>query len=569
MNIQINMSEKIVQSSENNLTKKDIWTPLLLSSMVVVGIVVGLKLKNEPLVSVAPKEMDTKTEADEILGQGRMEEILRYVDAKYVDGVSDKILVDKAINNLLQELDPHSVYIPADAIKDVSEDLEGEFEGVGIETIIIDDTINIITPLSNSPAATAGLMSGDKILTIGDSIAVGKDKRWLNSKLRGKKGTTLKLSILRDNESRPKIFTVTRDKVPVHSVDVATVLDDQTGYIKISRFSANTTKEFILGLEKLVEKQGKKDLIIDLRQNPGGYLDKAVDVLSQIFKDKDKLLVYTKGRTVHRNEYKTNGRSRYEVGKVAILIDEGSASASEIVAGAVQDWDRGVIVGRRSFGKGLVQEPYSLKDGSELRLTVARYFTPTGRSIQKPYKDQTKKQYQNEDDKRFERGELTIADSTHQTDSARFYTASGRLVYGGGGIQPDYFIPIEAIFKNDYFIQLKPWIHEYAYRYYTLFRKDIKFTDWQEYQRNFRITDFAFNDFIKYTERQGIQRQANEISNIREPIRKQLKARIARLIYGDEGYYGILNDNDPVIGRALELLKQKNPLGIKKLTKKQ
>ncbi len=563
------MSEKIVQSSENSLSKKDIWTPLLLSTMVVVGIVVGLKLKNEPLVTVAPKEIDTKSEADEILGQGRMEEILRYVDAKYVDGVSDKILVDKAINNLLQQLDPHSVYIPADALKDVSEDLEGEFEGVGIETIIIDDTINIITPLSNSPAATAGLMSGDKILSIGDSSAIGKDKRWFNTKLRGKKGTTLKLSILRDNESRPKIINVTRDKVPVHSVDVATVLDDQTGYIKISRFSANTTKEFILGLEKLVEKQGKKDLIIDLRQNPGGYLDKAVDVLSQLFKDKDKLLVYTKGRTVHRNEYKTNGRSRYEVGKVAILIDEGSASASEIVAGAVQDWDRGVIVGRRSFGKGLVQEPYSLKDGSELRLTVARYFTPTGRSIQKPYKDQTKKQYQNEDDNRFERGELTIADSIHQTDSARFYTASGRLVYGGGGIQPDHFVSIEAIFKNDYYIQLKPWIHEYAYRYYSLFRKDIKFTDWQEYQRNFRITDFAFNDFIKYTERQGVQRQSIEISSIREPIRKQLKARIARLIYGDEGYYGILNDNDPVIGRALELLKQKNPLGIKKNAKKQ
>ena len=563
------MSEKIVQSSENNLSKKDIWTPLLLSGMVVIGIVVGLKLKNEPLVTVAPKELDTKSSTDEIIGQGRMEEILRYVDAKYVDGVSDKILVDKAINNLLLELDPHSVYIPADAIKDVSEDLEGEFEGVGIETINIDDTINIITPLSNSPAATAGLMSGDKILMISDTSAIGKDKRWLNNKFRGKKGTTLKLSILRDNESRPKVFTVTRDKVPVHSVDVATVLDDQTGYIKISRFSANTNKEFILGLEKLIEKQGKKDLIIDLRQNPGGYLDKAVDILSQLFKDKDKLLVYTKGRTVHRNEYKTNGRSRYDVGKVAILIDEGSASASEIVAGAVQDWDRGIIVGRRSFGKGLVQEPYSLKDGSELRLTVARYFTPTGRSIQKPYKNQTKKQYQNEDDKRYERGELTIADSTHQTDSARFYTASGRLVYGGGGIQPDYFVPIESIFKNDYFIQLKPWIHEYAYRYYSLFRKDIKFTDWQEYQRNFRITDFAFNDFIKYTERQGVPRQANEISSIREPIRKQLKARIARLIYGDEGYYGILNDNDPVIGRALELLKQKNPLGIKKIAKKQ
>lgn len=563
------MSEKTEHPVDNSLTKKDIWTPLLMSFMVVVGIGVGMKLKNEPLINVAPKESGSNSSAEEILGQGRMEEILRYVDAKYVDGVNDKILVEKAINNLLQELDPHSVYIPADAIKDVSEDLEGEFEGVGIETIILDDTINIITPLSNSPASTAGLMSGDKILYINDSSAIGKDKRWLNGKLRGKKGTTLKLTVLRDHETRSKVITVTRDRVPVHSVEVATVIDDQTGYIKVSRFSANATRDFILGLEKLIEKKGVKDLVIDLRQNPGGYLDKAVDILSQIFSDKDKLLVYTKGRTVHRNEYKTNGRSRYEIGKVAILIDEGSASASEIVAGAVQDWDRGVVVGRRSFGKGLVQEPYSLKDGSELRLTVARYFTPTGRSIQKPYKEKSKKQYQDEDEKRFERGELTSADSMHLNDSARFYTASGRLVYGGGGIQPDYFIPIESIYKNDYYIQLKPWIHEYAYRYYSLFRKDLKYSDWQEYENRFRITDFAFNDFIKYTERQGVGRQSNEVSTIREPIRKQLKARIARLLYGDEGYYGILNNDDPVVIKAVELLKEKNPLGIKKLAKKQ
>lgn len=557
-----------IHTSENKLTIKEIWLPLLLSLTTVLGIGVGMKLKNEPLASISAKKKNAKSDSEEIVGQGRMEEILRYIDAKYVDDVSNKLLVDNAVNNLLQELDPHSVYIPFDDIKNVNEDLEGEFEGVGMETIILDDTVNIITPLTNSPAATAGLMAGDKIIAIGDSTAIGKNKRWLNNKLRGKKGTNLKMTIQRAGETRFKTFTLTRDKVPVHSVDVATILDDKTGYIKISRFSSNTSKEFIQGLEKIFENKGIKDLVVDLRQNPGGYLDKAVDILSQLFKDKDKLLVYTKGRTVHRNEYKTNGRSRFEVEKVAILIDEGSASASEIVAGAIQDWDRGIVVGRRSFGKGLVQEPYTLNDGSELRLTVARYFTPTGRSIQKPYKTKSKKEYSEEDEKRFERGELTHQDSLQQFDTTRFYTASGRLVYGGGGIQPDFFVPIDPIVKNDYFNQLRPWFHEYAYRYYSMYRKDIKFNEWRDYQRNFRISDFAFNDFIKYTEKQGVPRQSGEVSTVREAVRKQIKARIARLLFGDEGYYGILNDNDPMILDAVNILKQKDPLGLKKVIKR-
>lgn len=557
-----------VQTSINKLSVKEIWLPLLLSVTTVLGIGVGMKLKNEPLATISNKKKNTKADVEEIVGQGRMEEILRYIDAKYVDDVSNKVLVDNAVNNLLQELDPHSLYIPYEDIKNVNEDLDGEFEGVGIETIILDDTVNIITPLANSPAATMGIMAGDKIIAIGDSSAIGKNKRWLNNKLRGKKGTTIKLTIQRDNDNRFKTFTLTRDKVPVHSVDVATILDDKTGYIKISRFSSNTSKEFIQGLDKIFENKGIKDLVIDLRQNPGGYLDKAVDILSQLFKDKDKLLVYTKGRTVHRNEYKTSGRSRFDVEKVAILIDEGSASASEIVAGAIQDWDRGVIIGRRSFGKGLVQEPYTLNDGSELRLTVARYFTPTGRSIQKPYKTKSKKEYSEEDEKRFEKGELTHLDSIQQTDTAKFYTASGRLVYGGGGIQPDFFVSIDPIIKNDYFNQLRPWFHEYAYRYYSMYRKDIKFNEWRDYERSFKISDFAFNDFIKYTEKQGVVKQNSQIPIIREAVRKQIKAKIARLLYGDEGYYGILNDNDPTVSRALDILKQKDPLNLKRVIKR-
>jgi carboxyl-terminal processing protease len=554
---------------EKNLSKKEIWLPLMLAGATIVGIVAGMKLKNEPLVSIAPKEKIEKQQKLDNMGQGRIEEILRYVNAKYVDNINDKILLDKSINNLLEELDPHSIYIPAEALSQVNEDLDGEYEGVGIETVMMEDTFNIITPLSNSPAANAGLLPNDKILTIGDTSALGKDMRWLNNKLRGKKGTTIKLSIKRGEEDKLRSFSITRDRLPVHSVEVATTIDDQTGFIKISRFSNNTTREFLQALEKLYEKKNVKNLVIDLRQNPGGYMDKAVDMLSQIFKDKDKLLVYTRGRTVHRNEYKTSGRFRYEINKIAILIDEGSASASEIVAGAVQDWDRGVVVGRRSFGKGLVQEPYILKDGSELRLTVARYFTPSGRSIQKQYKGKTRKQYAEEESRRFESGELTYPDlESQQHDTAQFKTASGRTVYGGGGIQPDIFVPIDPAVKNEYFNQLSPWIAEYAYRYYSIYRKDLKFSNWQDYQRNFRVSDYALNDFIKYSERQGIAKDPTQLPYIKNIARQYLKARLARLLYGDEGYYGILNDNDLMITRALEALKQEDPLGLRRFARK-
>jgi carboxyl-terminal processing protease len=562
------MQENDNNKVETTPAKKEILMPLLLALALAIGLAVGFKMKNETLISFAPRHQDNKMSNEEIVGQGRIEEILRYIDAKYVDAIDNNVLVDKSINNILQELDPHSVFIPTEKAKEINEDLEGEYEGVGLETILLNDTFTIISPLLDSPAATVGLMSGDKILSVNDSNAIGKDIRWLNSVLHGERGTEVSIKILRGEGERPKSYTLTRERVAIHSVEVATMLDNQTGYIRISRFSNNTTKEFNIGLEKLYENKTMQDLVIDLRQNSGGYLDKAVDVLSQIFKDRDKLLVYTKGRTVHRNEYKTSGRARHEVGKIAVLIDEGSASASEIVAGAIQDWDRGLIVGRKSFGKGLVQEPYMLKDGSELRLTVARYFTPSGRSIQRPYKGKTKKQYQDEEDKRLKMSELGIEESEMQSDTSRFFTAGGRVVLGGGGIKPDYFVPMDGIIYNDYYQSLKQWIPDYAYIYYTQFRKDLKFKTWQEYQTNFKISDFAFNDFIKYTERKGMKKQPDELSTIKLGMCKLLKARVARLMYGEEGYYGILNDNDPVIYKALEVLKQKDPLGLRRLARK-
>ena len=563
------MSDNKEQISQNiQVPTREVLLPLLLSLAMIGGIFVGMKLKNEPLVKSSPKKNITQSDAEEIIGQGRMEEILRYVDAKYVDKVSNGLLIDKSINNILQELDPHSVYIPYNELSQVNEELDGEYEGIGIETLNFGDTITVVTPLSDGPAAKAGLMSGDKIMAIGDSSAIGKDQRWLNSKLHGKRGTLLKFTIWRDGDARARVVNVERDRIPVHSVDGASLLNDKTGYIKIIRFSSNTSQEFMQAMEFLFEKKGVKDLVIDLRGNPGGYVDKAVDILSQLFPDKDKLLVITKGRTVHQNEYKTTGRQRYKVGKVCILVDEGSASASEIIAGAIQDWDRGIIIGRRTFGKGLVQEPYELRDGSELRLTVARYYTPIGRSIQKPYKGKSRMEYEQEYDNRYGKGELSNADSIFRTDTTRYRTANGRWVYGGGGITPDVFIAIESYLKNEYYQKAKTWASEYAFQYYMGHRKELKFDNWQSFQSDFKVTDYSFSEFLKYAERHNVQSIWNEIQHVKEPLRRVIKARIARQLFGDEGYYGIMNESDPCVQNALYQFGKEDPLGLRGLAQR-
>lgn len=561
------MLEENKIETKTPLTKREIWLPLVLSLAVVFGVFIGMKLQNEPLIDAKKKKTPlNKAEATDIVGQGRMEEILRYVDAKYVDDVDNSVMIDKSINNILSELDPHSVYIPANELQSVSEELEGEFDGIGIETIILEDTINVVTTITDSPAAKSGLLTGDKIMVIDDSFAVRKDKRWLNARLRGKRGTPVKMQILRG--SKIQNINLDRDRIPLHSIDCAVTLDEKTGYVKINRFANNTTREFNQALTDLFEKKGVKNLILDLRGNPGGYLDKAVDILSQFFPDKDKLLVFTKGRTVHKNEYKTSGRQRFNIEKIAILIDEGAASASEIVAGAVQDWDRGVIVGRRSFGKGLVQEPYELADGAELRLTVARYFTPNGRSIQKPYKNKTAGEYEDEESNRFERGELSNPDSIYQNSTAVFKTANGRIVYGGGGIAPDIFVPVEPYYKNAYYHQLKTWAIEYSYRYYLGHQKEMKFGDWREFRREFKVTDYSFNEFIKYAQRHEVPKDAAQLNDLKPALRQLIKARIARQMFGDEGYFGILNEEDPCVRRAHEALQQEDPLGLRRLAQK-
>ncbi|NRA49611.1 MAG: S41 family peptidase, partial [Phaeodactylibacter sp.] len=408
----------MLQDRPSAPNKFSIWLPLLFAIVLVTGMLLGMRMQ-----STMPKMVVEQEETGvEGIGQGKIEEILRYVEAKYVDDVDKEALTEEVIDDLLSKLDPHSNYISAEELMAVNEQLKGNFDGIGVEFMLLEDTIVVVTPLVGGPSESAGILSGDRIVQIADSTiaGVGMNSDDIIRMLRGEKGTDVEIGILRGNETELRRFTVTRDEIPMNSVDVAYMLDETTGYIKVNRFSATTYEEFMKALEGLVENQDMEDLVLDLRHNPGGYLQQATNMLSQLFRDKDKLLVYTEGDAVSRSEYSSTGRNFFDVEDVVVLIDEGSASASEIVAGAIQDHDRGVIVGRRSFGKGLVQEQYKLRDGAALRLTVARYYTPSGRSIQKPYDDP--EAYDLEMYDRYETGELEAAKNMVVEDSTEYYT---------------------------------------------------------------------------------------------------------------------------------------------------
>ncbi|MEM0992222.1 MAG: S41 family peptidase [Bacteroidota bacterium] len=541
----------------NNKNKRfQIWLPTLFAILFVMGVFVGTELDNNaPFVSVAsPNENQYKIG----LGNGKVEEILRYVEARYVDDVEEKELMEDAINRVIQELDPHSNYIPSEQLMAINEQLEGNFDGIGVEFMNLEDTIVIISPLAGGPSEAVGIMAGDKIISVEDTIVagIGKDTEEVIEYLRGEKGTKVRVGILRGQEKKLREFTITRDEIPINSVDVAYMIDEKTGYIKINRFSAKTYEEFMVGMEGLIEKEGMKDLIIDVRHNPGGYLQEATNILCQFFAERGKLLVYTEGRTVKRTDYKTTGRTFFDVENIAVLIDEGSASASEIVAGAIQDLDRGVLVGRRSFGKGLVQEQYDLQDGSALRLTVARYYTPSGRSIQRSYEDM--EGYDSDLIDRYNRGELTNADSSIVADSLKFYTRRGRVVYGGGGISPDIFVPIDTLLLSEDYAQLSQHLPIFTYRYIDDHRADLQ----QKSVRELAVSDETFADFIAYATEEGISMDSVISSQLEKVIRISLNARIAKQFHGETGFYKVWNEQDEIVQVALDALKQRDPLRL-------
>ncbi len=548
-------------NNEVNTTRKklNIWLPLLFSLVLVAGMLIGTKMQDNP-PTVAAIEIAKKEDLPPgTLGQGKLEELIRYIEARYVDDVNKDELVKEAIDNILFQLDPHSSYISADQLKEVNDQLEGHFDGIGIEFIVVDDTVMVVNTLDGGPAAKAGLIAGDKIVQIGDSLTVGDNAGHgsILSKLKGEKGTTVDIGVKRGDEPELLHFSITRDKIPVKSVEVAYMVDDKTGLVKINRFSANTYQEFMESLEDLVDDNGLENLIIDLRNNPGGYLQEATNILSQLFDEKDKLLVYTEGTNVARSEYKSTGRNFYDIGNIAILVDEGSASASEILAGAIQDWDRGVIVGRRTFGKGLVQEQYRLRDGSAIRLTVARYYTPSGRCIQKPY-DQ-REAYDEDLSDRTANGELYDESKFEIKDTTEYFTGAGRVVYGGGGIIPDVFVPLDSNVLRTDFIKLRQLVPAFAFRYLEKHRADWTDKPLSQFIEEF---DVALPDFYAFAAPQTDIKTSHLGKHLEADLKISIKATIARQLWSENGFFTVVNADDPVVLKALDLVKEEEPLSL-------
>jgi len=489
-------------------------------------------------------------------GIKKLDALFQYIDYAYVDSTDDYALVEKAIIAILKELDPHSVYIPKEELKKMNEPLLGDFEGVGIQFNILDDTLIVVSPISGGPSEKVGILAGDKIIEVdGENIAsIGLQNSDVQKKLRGDKGTKVNVAIKRKSIKDILNFTITRDKIPIYSVDASYMINEEIGYIKVNRFAQNTLTEFKEGLAKL-KTQNMKHLVLDLRGNGGGYLKTAIQLADELIADK-KLIVYTEGDKNPKQEYYTTTSGGFEHGKLVLLIDEGSASASEIVAGAVQDYDRGLIIGRRSFGKGLVQKPFSLPDGSAIRLTVARYHTPSGRCIQRPY-DDGKEEYYKEFSRRFEHGEFMNQDSISFPDSLKFKTInSQRIVYGGGGIMPDIFVPIDTTFSSDYFSKVirKGILNDYTLTYMDNHRTELqaKYANIKEFKISFDAEKEILEDFILYAENNDIKRNEEEINTSKKAIVMNLKALIARNLWDTSAYYEIANNLNDALTKAVE-----------------
>lgn len=483
-----------------------------------------------------------------------------HIETNYVDSVDSEQLVDDAIREVLTDLDPHSVYIPAKDVEKANEGLEGNFEGIGIQFNILKDTIIVVSPIAGGPSEALGIMAGDKIVSIeGENVAgVGITNQDVTSKLRGDKGTVVSVGIRRKGEKNAIPFDITRDEIPIYSLDAAYMATDKVGYIKLNRFSKTTMTEFKEAITKL-NKAGMEDLILDLQGNGGGLLQTSIDLADQ-FLEPNKLIVYTEGRAYPKREAKSTSVGSFESGRLVVLIDEGSASASEIVSGAVQDWDRGLIVGRRSFGKGLVQRPIPLPDGSYVRLTTQKYYTPSGRCIQKPYEDGVEAYYM-EKYERYQNGEMWSLDSLDFPDSLKYYTDKKRMVYGGGGISPDVFVPIDTSQSSQLNSDLirKGVMNTFAITYANKNRKKLlkEFPEVEDFQKGFDI-DLAMAEFKEYTakENDDIEWKDEEFDVSKNMIEGRLKAMIARNLWDYSAYYQIFNPYWPAYQSALDILQE-------------
>ncbi len=485
--------------------------------------------------------------------------LLRLIDSYYVDTTNIDALTEKAIVDLLGDLDPHSVYISKDEVAKMNEPLEGNFEGIGITFNIFRDTLLVTSIVAGGPSEKVGLIAGDRIVEVDKKkiTGIGLKNDDVFKLLKGPKGTQVALSILRKNHPGLLDFVIIRDKIPIYSIDSFYMISKETGYIKINKFAATTLDEFKDALAGL-KKQNIKNLILDLRGNGGGYLKSAIDI-SDEFLSSDRMVVYTQGVNNSKKDYKSTSAGNFEEGKLVVLFDEGSASASEIVSGAVQDWDRGMIIGRRSFGKGLVQQPFYLTDGSMVRLTTAHYYTPSGRCIQKPYKEGTE-EYRKDFQKRIEKGEMFSADSIAFPDSLRFKTiTTGRTVFGGGGIMPDLFIPMDTSKYYSYINQLRRnnIIYNYILTYEDANRDKLikKYDTFEKFNEKYDVTDDMINSIVANAEKEKIAKNPEGLEFSRKLMKKEIKSYLARDLYDKGDFYRVYNQDDTAILKAVEILK--------------
>jgi len=498
------------------------------------------------------------------LNSNKLSAILNLISDNYVDSLSADEFVENAIPKIVSGLDPHSVYIPASDLQEVNEDLEGSFSGIGVQFNITEDTISIVSVITGGPSEKVGLMPGDRIVKINDSLFVGKQvtNEKVMKKLRGKEGSLVKLGIKRSTSKSLLSFKIERGEIPVNTVDVAYMVEPGIGYVKISKFGDNTYVEFISAIAKLQEKNCK-NYIIDLRGNPGGFLNVAIEMANE-FLPEGRLIVYTEGKTMKRSDAISNGTGTLQNSQVVVLIDEFSASSSEIFAGAMQDNDRGMIIGRRSYGKGLVQQQFELSDGSALRLTIARYFTPSGRSIQKDYKLGAVEDYEQDIVNRYLHGEFYSQDSIKQNKKKEYKTLSGRKVYGGGGIMPDVFVPRDTFGVNSYFNSLvnSGVLYQFCFWYSDKNRMKLKqYKDYKSLWAYLKSNDLVW-DLANYAHDKGVRRRPIYIEMSRRLIENQVHAYIARNILGDEAFYPILLQDDPAMTRALNALKNKEAMKL-------
>ncbi|MGL5273272.1 MAG: S41 family peptidase [Phocaeicola sp.] len=545
-----------------NNKNKNRLIPILVAVSIVIGIAVGTFYANH--FGAGGNRIGVINASS-----NKLNALLRIIDDQYVDSVKIAELIEDAMPQVLNELDPHSSYIPAKDLEAVTSDLRGSFSGIGVQFTIQEDTIHINSVIQGGPSEKVGLMAGDRIVEVDDTAFVGKivTNEETMKRLKGPKGTEVKLGIVRQGEKKKLYFTIERGDIPVKSIDATYMLNDRFGYIKINKFGETTFPEMLISLAKLSQ-SNLEGVVIDLRGNTGGYMGAAIQMVNE-FLPKNKLIVYTEGRKAPREDYKSNGTGSSSKMPIVVLVDEGSASASEIFAGAIQDNDRGTVIGRRTFGKGLVQQPIEFTDGSAIRLTIARYYTPSGRSIQKPYTKGKGGEYELDIINRYEHGEFFSQDSIKQDESSLYYTSIGRPVYGGGGIMPDYFVPQDTLGYTSYYgnVARRGFLIQFAFQYTDTHRAELSKYDTEEALLKYLKKQNIVEKLVQFAEKREVARRNIMIQKSRKLLERNLYGNIIYNMLGMEAYIKFLNLSDETVLKALEVLEKGET--IPKLTTQQ